>query len=259
MPGQTNAGIQGKGLTLSLNVELTHQTMYELCKTELYNDCLVGDIDTFAQDIESNPQKTELLAQIKTLRVYQADQLLWKVPTYAQLVSDPDEWRILGPRLATVDEFASLRLAVQDDEFADRFFSGPAYRSLRVKGALPNLERVTMTREAETFPWGVLQVEFDTFNEDLNPAPLPFFLANLPNVSHYCQWSPTGPLAFPNRTIKIDNPPKIITIHAPSMLETLDPFWFPPQRAWRYQSINVQQQQIEVFERRHGSKHDLRI
>ena len=65
MPGQTHASIQGRELGLSLNVELTHQTMYELCKTELYDDCLVGDIDTFAQDIESNPQKTELLVQIK--------------------------------------------------------------------------------------------------------------------------------------------------------------------------------------------------
>jgi len=215
MPGQTDASIQGEKLALSLNVELTHQTMYELCKTELYDDCLVGDIDTFAQDIESNPQKTELLAQIKTLRVYQGDQLLLKEPTYARLVSDSDEWRILGTRVSTLDEYGALKLAVQDDEYADRFLSGPACRSLQsasLRGGLAKLERVTMTREAESFQWGVLQEEFDTFNGHLDPAPLPFFLANLPGVAHYCQWSPTGPLAFPNQTIQIDNPPKIVTI-----------------------------------------------
>jgi hypothetical protein len=205
--------------------------MYELCKTESYNDCLVGDIDTFAQDIHSNPQKSELLARIKTLRVYQADQLLLKEPTYAQLLSDHNEWRMVGPRLTTTDELAALKLAVEDPEFADRFLSGPAYESLRsaaTKGAFDNLERVTMTREVETFQWGVLQEEYDMFNEALDPPPLPFFFANLPSVAHYCEWSTTGPLAFPNQTIKVDRPPKIITIHAPTMLEELGPFWFPP-------------------------------
>jgi hypothetical protein len=52
--------------------------MYEICKTELYNDCLVGDLDTFIQDISSNPLKIDLLSRVKTLRLYEADTSLLK-------------------------------------------------------------------------------------------------------------------------------------------------------------------------------------
>lgn len=205
--------------------------MYELCKTELYHDCLVGDIDTFAQDIMSNPRKTELLARIKTLRIYQADELLSKEPTYAQLLSNDVEWRILGPRAAPEDDLAALRLATIDVDFANKFLSGPAFRSLlwsTIGGGLTSLECVTMTREMESSPWGALQKEFYAFSDILDPPYLPFFLANLPSVKHYCQWSATGPLALPNQTCKVVNPPEIVTIHNPSMLEEFGPMWLPP-------------------------------
>lgn len=42
------------------------QKLYEICETELYKDCLVADIDTFAQDIGTNPRKVEKMALIKT-------------------------------------------------------------------------------------------------------------------------------------------------------------------------------------------------
>jgi hypothetical protein len=107
--------------------------------------------------------------------------------------------------------------------------SGPTIRALEsaiTKSSSPtsnvfaNLERVIMSGEYDTFPWGRNQTDFNIFHRSLTPAPMPLFLLSLSNVKHYCQWTPTGPLALPNRIIKIDNPPEIVTIHYPHMLET---------------------------------------
>jgi hypothetical protein len=89
------------------------QKLYEVCKTELYKDCLVADIDTFAQDISSNPRKMDLLARVRTLRLYQRDYYLLKEPTYVELISR-GEWRFLGLKEFLTDYHAGLRQAFQD-------------------------------------------------------------------------------------------------------------------------------------------------
>lgn len=181
------------------------------------------------QDIESNLQKAELLNQTKTLRIYQEDQLLLKEPTYHQIISNDNEWSTLGARLTTKDDLAALRLATENVEFAGRYLSYPAFRSLRARSTVfPGLERVTMTREAESYPWGDKRKEFDLFSRSLLPRTLPYFFASLPSVKHYCQWSPTGPLALPNNTLKVDHPPEIVTTHFPGMFDEFGPLWLPP-------------------------------
>jgi hypothetical protein len=86
--------------------------MYEICKTELYDDCLVGNLDTFVQDISSNPHKVDLLGRVKTLRLYEADTSLLKEPTYLQLVSN-EEWPYLVAKKNANDFYRPLQLAKQ--------------------------------------------------------------------------------------------------------------------------------------------------
>jgi hypothetical protein len=216
--------------------ETDQQILYDICKTELYRDCLVGDIDTFAQDISSNPRKTELLGRVRTLRLYQRDYYLLNEPTYVELIVQGKS-QFLGLKEFGNDYYAGLRQAFHDLESADRYLSGPTTRALKTalsKDPSPNskvfanLERVIMSGEYDTFPWGRSQAEFDIFTRSLPLSPIPLFLANLPNVKHYCQWTPTGPLALPTRIIKMDNPPDIVTIHYPHMLEDWGPQWLPP-------------------------------
>jgi hypothetical protein len=191
---------------------------------------LVGDIDTFAQDIASNPRKIELLGRVRTLRLYQRDYYLLKEPSYAELITQ-GKWQLLVPKNESKDCLAGVRQAFLDPKFADRYMSGHTIKALETSVArfpstsniLARLERVIMSGEAEGFPWGRNQEEYNAFAYSLPPAPVPIFFANLPNVKHYCQWTPTGPLALPNRIIKIDNPPEIVTIHYPHMLEDWGP------------------------------------
>jgi len=159
-----------------------------------------------------------------------------KEPTYVELILQGKS-QFLGLKQFGNDYYAGLRQAFQDLEFADRYMSGPTIRALETaltKSLSPksklfaNLERVIMSGEYETFPWGRNQTDFNIFTSSLPPAPVPLFFANLPNVKHYCQWTPTGPLALPNQIIKIDNPPEIVTIHYPHMLEDWGPQWLPP-------------------------------
>ena len=211
------------------------QTLYEICKTELYRDCLVGDFDDFVSDVSSNPRKIDLLNRVKSLRLYQADYLLLKEPTYEELLS-VGEWRFLGVKSHIKDCWASLMLAFNDNRFADRYLSGPACTALQSgadsltlsQSIFKSLDRVIMSGETKSFPWGTNQFQFTMFDDPLNAAPIPSFLASLPSVKHYCQCSPTGPLALPNHIIKIDNPPDIVTFHPPYMLEQCGPQWLPP-------------------------------
>jgi hypothetical protein len=173
---------------------------------------------------------------VRTLRLYQKDYYLLKEPSYVELVSQ-GEWQFLGVKEYGNDYYAGIRQAFHDPEFADRYMSGPTIRTLRTAitkhssstpNALANLESVIMSGEGDNFPRGRNQAEFDIFTNSLPPAPIPLFFASLPNVKHYCQWIPTGPLALPTRIIKIDNPPEIVTIHYPHMLEDWGPQWIPP-------------------------------
>jgi hypothetical protein len=127
-------------------------------------------------------------------------------------------------------------LALNHPTFAKRFLLFPAAEALQhavdsmsgSQGAFASLERVVMTREAESFPWGVTQQEFNNFNGVLDPPPIPLFLANLPSVKHYCQFSPVGPLALPNQTLQLEHPPEFVTIHRPGLFSELGPAWRPP-------------------------------
>ena len=205
--------------------------MYEICKTELYDDCLVGDLDTFVQDISSNPHKVDLLGRVKTLRLYEADTSLLKEPTYLQLVSNA-EWPYLVAKRKASDFYRPLQLAMQQDGFADKFLYRPAVLALKLatikSPALRHLQRITMSAEEITPIWGSFQSEFTSFAERLEPAPVPLFLLDLPSIQHYCQRLPTGPFALPNHVIKIDNPPAIVTIHTPKMLSKDGLIWLPP-------------------------------
>ena len=205
--------------------------MYEICKTELYDDCLVGNLDTFIQDISSNPRKVDLLGRIKTLRLYEADTSLLKEPTYLQLVFK-GEWPYLVAKRKAKDFYRPLQLAMQQDGFADRFLYGPAVRALKlatIKGpALSHLHRITMSAEETSTTWGSFQSEITSFAERLEPAPVPLFLLGLPSVQHYCQRLPTGSFALPNHVIKVDSPPAIVTIHTPKMLSKDGLIWLPP-------------------------------
>ena len=205
--------------------------MYEICKTELYDDCLVGNLDTFIQDISSNPHKVDLLGRVKTLRLYEADTSLRKEPTYLQLVSK-EEWPYLVGKRKARDFYRPWQLAMQQDGLADRFLYGPAVRALKlatIKGpALSHLHRITMSAEETSTTWGSFQSEITSFAERLEPAPVPLFLLGLPSVQHYCQRLPTGPFALPNHVIKVDSPPAIVTIHTPKMLSKDGLIWLPP-------------------------------
>jgi hypothetical protein len=120
--------------------------------------------------------------------------------------------------------------------FAKRLLLFPAAEALRKAvdprsvshSAFTSLQSVIMTREAESFPWGVTQAQFNIYKDILDPPPIPLFLANLPSVKHYCQFSPVGPLALPNQTLQIGYPPEIVTIHHPGLITDLGPFWRPP-------------------------------
>jgi hypothetical protein len=126
-------------------------------------------------------------------------------------------------------------LALDHPTFAKRFLLFPAAEALQKavdsrsesQGPFPSLERVVMTREAESLPWGVAQQELNNFDV-LDPPPNPLFLANLPSVKHYCQFSPVGPLALPNQTLQIEHPPEVVTIHRPGLISDLGPAWRPP-------------------------------
>jgi hypothetical protein len=170
--------------------------MYEICKTELYDDCLVGNLDTFVQDISSNPRKIDLLGRVKTLRLYETDISLLKEPTYLQLVSN-EEWPYLVAKKKASDFYRPLKLAKQQDGYADRFLYGPAVLALKVatikSPALSQLQRITMSAEEVSSAWGSLQSEFTSFAKRLEPAPVPLLLVGLPSVQHYCQRLPTGP------------------------------------------------------------------
>jgi hypothetical protein len=205
--------------------------MYEICKTELYDDCLVGNLDTFVQDISSNPHKVDLLGRVKTLRLYEADTSLLKEPTYLQLVSN-EEWPYLVAKKNANDFYRPLQLAKQQEGFADRFLYGPAVLGLKIatikSPALSQLQRITMSAEEISPIWGSSQSEFTSFAKRLEPAPVPLLLVGLPSVQHYCQRLPTGPLALPNHLIKIDNPPGMVTIHTAKMLSKHGLIWLPP-------------------------------
>jgi len=205
--------------------------MYEICKTELYDDCLVGNLDTFIQDISSNPRKVDLLGRVKTLRLYEADTSLLKEPTYLQLLSN-EEWPYLVAKKKASDFYRPLQLAKQQDGFADRFLYGPAVLALKIATsaglAFNQLQRITMSAEEISPTWGSSQFEFTSFAKRLEPAPVPLFLLGLPSVQHYFQRLPTGPFALPNHVIKIDNPPAIVTIHAAKMLSKRGLIWLPP-------------------------------
>ena len=211
------------------------QKLYEICETELYKDCLVADIETLAQDIGTNPRKVEHLALIKTLRVYLGNDRSLEEPTYTHLIVD-GEWTLSGSVSTSEDCFLGMWLALDHPTFARRFLLFPAAEAVqkavdsrfRSQGAFAALERVIMTREAESFPWGVLQLEFYNFNNVLDPPPVPLLLANLPSVKHYCQFSPVGPLALPNQTLQIEHPPEVVTIHRPGLYSDLGPAWRPP-------------------------------
>jgi hypothetical protein len=173
---------------------------------------------------------------VRTLRLYQRDYYLLKEPTYAELILQGKS-QFLGLKGFGNDYYAGLRQAFQDLESTDRYMSGPTIRALEsaiTKSSSPtsnvfaNLERVIMSGEYDTFPWGRNQTDFNIFTQSLPPAPIPLFLLSLSSVKHYCQWTPTGPLALPNRIIKINNPPEIVTIHYPHMLEDWGPQWLPP-------------------------------
>jgi hypothetical protein len=182
-----------------------------------------------------NPKKVEQLALIKTLRVYQGNDRSLEEPTYTHLILD-GEWTLSGSVSTLEDCYLGMWLALDHPTFAKRFLLCPAAKALQwavdsnsgPQGAFPSLERVVMTREAESFPWGVTQQEFDNFNNFLDPPPIPLFLANLPSVKHYCQSSPVGPLALPNLTLQIEHHPDIVTNHRPGLIADLGPAWRPP-------------------------------
>lgn len=191
--------------TASLS-QTNNQVFYEICKTELYRDCLIGDIDTFVQDLPTNPRKPDLLSRIRSLRIYQADHQLLKEPTYLQLVTtEGDEWYYLGIKLAPVDPIAGLEFAAMNSAFGDRYFSKPACDLLRsaidagpaCDAPLGRLDRVIMTGESDTFPWGWESMRIEIYRQRLHASPVPLFLLDLPIVRHYCQCSPNGPLALP--------------------------------------------------------------
>jgi len=172
---------------------------------------------------------------MRTLRLYQSDFYLLKEPSYAELITQ-GKWQLLVPKKESEDYFAGVTQAFQDPEFADRYMSGHTIKALErsvarsssTSNIFARLERVIMSGEALGFPWGRDQEEYHAFTYSLPPAPVPIFLASLPNVKHFCQTTPTGPLALPTRIIKIDNPPDIITFHYPHMLEDWGPEWLPP-------------------------------
>lgn len=85
-----------------------------------------------------------------------------------------------------------------------------------------------MASVADNFPWGLAQSDFTHFNGVLGLAPIPLFFLGLPSVKHFCETTPTGPLALPCDTIAIPNPPEIVTIHPRAMLHGTGPVWLPP-------------------------------
>jgi hypothetical protein len=153
-------------------------------------------------------------------------------PTYAHLILD-GEWTLSGSISTLEDCHLGMWLALGHPTFAKRLLLFPAAEALQKasrsgsQGTFASLERVVMTREAESFSWGVIQQEFDNFKNVLAPPPIPLFLANLPSVKHYCQFSPVGPLALPNQTLQIEHPPQIVTIHHPGLISDLGPAWRP--------------------------------
>jgi len=146
------------------------------------------------------------------------------------------EWTLSGSVSTTGDCFLGMWLALDHPTFAKRFLLCPAAEALRgtvdsiseSQGAFSCLERVIMTREAESFPWGVIQQEFLNFNNVFDPPPIPLLLASLPSVKHYCQQSPIGLLALPNRILKIEHPPEIVTVHHPGLFVETGALWLPP-------------------------------
>jgi hypothetical protein len=219
------------------DVKADPQTLHEICKTELYDNCLVGNIDTFVQGLGLSSRKADLLCRVKTLRLWQADEHLLKEPTYLQLIAD-GEWHYLVAKVAIRDYWRGLVLAMRDWKFADRFLSGFAARIMKLmpcpcsqpdcQGILGRLKCVTMSAESVKRNWGHTQLEFDIFTDDLMPPPIPLFFISLPSVDHYCQRLPTGPLALPNQIIKIVNPPAFVTIHPEDMLPLRGLKWLPP-------------------------------
>jgi len=211
--------------------------LYGLCKTELYSECLVADIDTFVQEVTANPRKLELFDLVKTLRLYQPAARMLTDPTYVQLVYE-GQWQLCGGKQYARCWWVGTVVAGLNDEFAARYMFKPACKILslaanistghQVQTTLVHLARVVMTGVPETFPWGTFRTDFNFFDMMLEPPVLPLFLLDLPSVQHYCQTTPTGPLALPNAMIDITNPPKIVTIHPLVMLSESGPKWLPP-------------------------------
>lgn len=212
------------------------QVLYDLSKTELYDDVLVADIDTFVQDLSYNPAKIDLLNRITTLRVYETESGVNMDPNYIQLMQ-LGEWSFCGLKTGPEDCWAGMRKATSNRESAKRFLHVAAYAAIRsstvnaILGSqepLYNVKRVIMTGAPGTFPWGFHQAEFDWFDQGFGPGPIPLLFLDLPNIKHYCQCRHTGPLALPNQVIAVDNPPEIVTFHPQKMLVEWGPQWSPP-------------------------------
>jgi hypothetical protein len=204
----------------------------------LYRECLVADIDTFAQNIKTNPRKLELLNQTRALRLYQPVRNVLTDPTYAQLVIEK-KWHFCGAKEYAYDHWAGADAAAEDEDFAKRYLYKSAYRELQsatypskddphAQSVFVNLTRVIMTGVPDTFPWGLTQDDFTHFHKVLELAQVPLFFLDLPTVKHFCQTRPTGPFALPGDTIEILHPPDIVTIHPHSMLQANGPSWLSP-------------------------------
>jgi hypothetical protein len=86
--------------------------LYDLCRPKLYQDCLVGDLQTFVQDLDTNPRKVESLSQTTTLRLYHPFQNAYREPSYQNIFSESLSeplWPYCGMKICAYDPLAGYR------------------------------------------------------------------------------------------------------------------------------------------------------
>jgi hypothetical protein len=186
------------------------QSMYDLCASVLYSDCTLRDFTTFAAGYRTN-ENTD-----RTTRLHIHHEPHWSEATYAEIFEPGWEMLEIKDHLH-LDPVGRDLMGVMEECHA-LVQEGKRIRRFITEGlsVLPRLHTVAMWGIGETlfndvggFP--VEQIYSCRFED--NAKILPHALINLPTIRNYCQTVFYGPLALPNKIIKVESALQTFTTH----------------------------------------------
>lgn len=184
--------------------------MYELCAPVLYTDCTPYDFVSFATGLRTN----ENIDRTSRLHIHHKQH--WAEVTYAQIFESG--WsRLETKRALHVNPIGRDFMGVLEECHA-LVEQGVRIRRFITQGLtiLPKLQIVSMGGIGEDLfnsAWGsqaqaMYSCDFENTGKVLSHA-----LIDLPTIKDYCQTVAYGPLALPNKIIKVKSSLQTFTYH----------------------------------------------